>query len=238
MLGIAAGIAWQFQAPEVALAILGAGIGGSFMVTLLTTRRLCLVFLSTRVSTAIGVAYLAGVVATIFLINRYGHVVWFDFWLVMAAWSLLCSAVIFALLFVSLPGTKPYSLGELFRFQWHYARYGMAASVCSWIRVDGVLLILARTAGLEVIAETRAVLNVSNPVMQVLFALQTSWLVAFSRDHRLTKLWKTALVVLCRGGLVLAVVGGLYTPVGSVGLQRSISERRLAVAAVLRGATR
>lgn len=212
LLGVAAGIACLFQAPEVALAILGAGIGGSFMVTLLTARRLCLVFLSTRVSTAIGVAYMAGVVATIFLINRYGHVAWFDFWLVMAAWSLLCSVVIFALLFASLPGTNPYPLGELFRFQWHYARYGMAASVCSWIRGEGAMLILARTAGLEVIAETRAVLNVSNPVMQVLFALQTSWLVAFSRDHRLAKLWKTALAFCVGAALVLAVVGVSYTP--------------------------
>jgi O-antigen/teichoic acid export membrane protein len=211
LLGIAAGIAWLSQAPEVGLAILGAGIGGSFMVTLLTARRLCLVFLSTRVSTAIGIVYLAGVVATTFLIHHYGHVAWFDFWLVMAAWSLLCSVVIFALLFVSLTGTNSYSLGELFRFQWHYARYGMAASVCSWVRAEGVLLILARTAGLEAIAETRAVLNVSNPVMQVLFALQTSWLVAFSRDHRLAKLWKTALVFCVGAALVLAAVSVSYT---------------------------
>jgi O-antigen/teichoic acid export membrane protein len=210
--GIAAGIAWLFQSPDVALAIVGAGIGGSFMVTLLTARRLCLVFLSTRVSTAIGVLYMAGVVMTVWLIHRYGHTAWFDLWLVMGGWSLLCSAMIFALLYISLRGTNPYTLAELFRFQWHYARYGMAAAVCSWMRVDGILLILAQTAGLEAIAETRAVTNVTNPVVQVLFALQTSWLVAFSRDHRLAKLWKTAIVYCVGAGLILAVAAAIYTP--------------------------
>jgi hypothetical protein len=176
------------SAPDIAWAILGAGIGGSFMVTLLTARRLCLVFLSTPVSATIGMIYLGGAVLTAWLIYRFGQVAWFDFWLVMGSWSLLCAAAIFVLLYASLRGTGPYTLGELFRFQWHYARYGMAASLCSWVRVDGILLILAQAAGLEVVAETRAVTNVTNPVVQVLFALQTSWLVTFSRDRRLTKL--------------------------------------------------
>jgi O-antigen/teichoic acid export membrane protein len=111
-----------------------------------------------------------------------------------------------------LHGTNPYTLPELFRFQWHYARYGMVASVCSWLRVDGVLLILAQAAGLEAIAETRAVTNITNPVVQVLFALQTSWLVAFSRDHRLTGLWKTAAVYCVGAGLMVAVAAVIYTP--------------------------
>ena len=210
--GIIGAAAWLFQAPDVGLAIVGSGIGGSFMVTLLTARRLCLVFLSTRVSATIGIFYLAGVVVTTFLIHRHCHVAWFDFWLVMGAWSLLCSVVIFALLYASLRGANVYTLGELFRFQWHYARYGMVAAVCSWGRGEGALLILAHAAGLEVIAETRAVQNLSNPLMQVLFALQTSWLVAFSRDQRLAKLWKTALVFCVGAGLTLVVVAGIYTP--------------------------
>lgn len=212
---IACGVAWQLQAPEAGLAIVGAGIGGSLMVTLLTARRLCLVFLSTRVSTCIGALYLAGVVATVVLIHRYGQVGWFDFWLVTGTWSLLCSALIFALLYVSLHGTRPYTLGELVRFQWHYARYGMAAAICSWFRADGPLLILARTAGLEAVAETRAVLNIGNPVVQVIFALQTSWLVAFSRDHRRSKLWRTALVFCVGAGAMLAVVAAVSTPLVS-----------------------
>jgi O-antigen/teichoic acid export membrane protein len=130
----------------------------------------------------------------------------------MGSWSLLCSAAIFVLLYLSLHGTGPYTLGELFRFQWQYARYGMAAALCSWVRVDGILLILAQAAGLEVVAETRAVTNVTNPVVQVLFALQTSWLVTFSRDHRLTKLWQTALVYCCGAGLMLAVAAVVYRP--------------------------
>jgi O-antigen/teichoic acid export membrane protein len=209
---LVSGVAWLFQTPDIALAILGAGIGGSFMVTLLTVRRLCLVFLSARVSTTIGIFYMAGVLVTTYLIHRYGHVTWFDLWLVMGAWSLLCSVVIFALLYASLRGTNPYTLAELFRFLWHYARYGTVASICSWARADGIMLILAQTAGLEAIAETRAVLNVSNPIVQVLYALQTSWLVAFSRDHRLTKLLKTAIVYCVGAGLMLAVVAEIYPP--------------------------
>jgi O-antigen/teichoic acid export membrane protein len=77
--GLAAGIAMLLSTPATALAILGAGIGGSFMVTLLTARRLCLVFLSTRVSTVIGVIYLGGAVLTAWLMHRSGQVVWFDF---------------------------------------------------------------------------------------------------------------------------------------------------------------
>jgi O-antigen/teichoic acid export membrane protein len=209
---LASAIAWALEMPDIGLAIIGAGIGGSFMVTLLTARRLCLVFLSTRVSTTIGALYMAGVVATVYLLHRYSQVVWFDLWLVMGAWSFLGSSAIFALLYVSLHGTNPYTLPELFRFQWHYARYGMVASVCSWLRVDGVLLILAQAAGLEAIAETRAVTNITNPVVQVLFALQTSWLVAFSRDHRLTRLWKTAAVYCVGAGLMVAVAAVIYTP--------------------------
>ena len=210
--GGVSGIAWLFDMPETALSITGAGIGGSFMVTLLTARRLCLVFLSTRVSTTIGMLYMAGVVLTAYLLHRFSHVTWFDFWLVMGAWSLLCSSAIFALLYMSLRGTNPYTLAELFRFQWQYARYGMVASVCSWLRADGILLILAQTAGLEAIAETRAVTSVANPVMQVLFALQTSWLVAFSRDHRLARLWKTAIVYFVGAGLTLVAVAEIHTP--------------------------
>src|ERR1700722_13565502 len=209
---LASAIAWALEMPDIGPAIIGAGIGGSFMVTLLTSRRLCLVFLSTRVSTMIGALYMAGVVATVYLLHRYSQVVWFDLWLVMGAWSFLGSSAIFVLLYVSLHGTNPYTLPELFRFQWHYARYGMVASVCSWPRVDGVLLILAQAAGLAAIAETRAVTNITNPVVQVLFALQTSWLVAFSRDHRLTRLWKTAAVYCVGAGLMVAVAAVIYTP--------------------------
>jgi O-antigen/teichoic acid export membrane protein len=203
-------IASFIDARDIGLAIIGAGIGGSFMVTLLTARRLCLVFLSTRVSTMIGALYMAGVIITSYLIHAHGGVTWFDLWLVMGGWSLLCSVLILRLLYVSLRGTNPYTLAELVRFQWQYARYGMVAALCAWMRVDGIMLILAKTAGLEVIAETRAIMNIGNPIVQVVLALQPSWLVRFSRQHSMAILGKTLLVFCLGAGIVLAVVTGGY----------------------------
>jgi hypothetical protein len=55
-------IASVIHAKDIGLAIIRGGIGGSFMVTLLTARRLCLVFLSTRLSTMIGALHMAGVI--------------------------------------------------------------------------------------------------------------------------------------------------------------------------------
>lgn len=197
------GVTEVLHTPEIGLAIVGAGIGGSFMLMLLIARRLCLVFLSTRVSAIIGVVYLTGVISTTYAMHRYGQVVWFDLWLIMGGWSLLCSTIIFTMLYITLSGREPYTLTELWRFQWHYARYGLGASVCSWFRVDGIFLMLAQAAGLEVIAQTRAVLNLANPVIQVIIALHTSWLVGFSRDpDRLNK----TLAIYCAGAALVVLM--------------------------------
>ena len=210
--GVSFAVATLLDAPEVGWTIIGAGFGGSLMVTLLTARRLCLVFLSTRVSALIGILYLASVVVTTYLIHRYGRVSWFDLWLVMGGCSLPCSAVIFALLYTSLRGDLPYGLGELCRFQWQYARYGFAAAICSWFRVDGVLLLLARLAGLEVIAETRAILNIANPLVNINGALTTSWLVTFSRNRSWKQLWQTALIYCAAATLALIIAFEIATP--------------------------
>ena len=92
------GVAWVLQATNMGLAIVGVSIGGSFMVTLLAARRLCLAFLSARVSACVGILYLVGVVTTTYLVHATGSVSWFDLWLIMGGWSLLGSAVIFLLL--------------------------------------------------------------------------------------------------------------------------------------------
>jgi O-antigen/teichoic acid export membrane protein len=194
------------------LAILGSMLGGSLMVTLLTARRLCMVFLSVRISATIGIVYMLGVVTTTYLLHRYDCVSWFSLWIVMGGWSLLCSSVIFVMLYRELHGDRPYTLGELWRFQWQYARYGLVAACCSWVRVDGVLLLLAHFAGLEVIAETRAVLNIANPVIQVNLALYTSWLVIFSRSHNWQQLRQTALVYTAVAIVPVAVTFAIATP--------------------------
>lgn len=208
--GLGYGVARLLHAPETGLAIIGAMIGGSFICTLWITRRLCLVFLSIRVSTLIGLLYMAGVITTTYLLHRYSQVAWFDLWVIMGAWSLLCSAIIFALLYTALDGTEPYTLGELWRLQWQYARYGLAASLCSWGRADGVFLMLAGTAGLEVTAQIRAMLNLANPVAHALLALHTSWLVGFSRDH--SRLPKTLLIYCMGASLVVATAAAVYNP--------------------------
>jgi O-antigen/teichoic acid export membrane protein len=204
--GIGFAVSLFLGAPNAGWVIIGAAVGGSLMVTLLTARRLCLVFLSTRVSATIGIAYALGVITTALLIHTLDHASWFDVWLVMGGWSFVCSAIIFGMLYASLDGTVPYSLGELCRFQWQYARYGVAAAVCSWFRIDGVTLLLAHIAGLGVVAETRAVMNIGNPATQVNLALATSWLVVFSRDHSWPRLWWTAVVYGFAAALGLAAV--------------------------------
>lgn len=193
-------------------AVIGAMVGGSLMVTLLTARRLCLVFLSTRISALIGLLYATGVVITSYLIRCFAGVTWFDMWLVMGGWSLLCSVLIFGMLYAALNGSERYGLGELCRFQWQYARFGLAAAICSWFRVDGVLLMLAHLAGLEVIAETRAVLNIANPTIQVNLALYTSWLVMFSRDNSWKRLAQTATIYCLAALLAVAIAFIIATP--------------------------
>lgn len=198
---------------QAGLAILGAMLGGSLMVTLLSARRLCLVFLSARHSAIFGIVYLVGVVLTTFIIRRTSEVAWFDPWLVMGGWSLLCSAILLAILYSSLNGTDRFSLTELCRFQWQYARYGMVAAVCSWIRVDGVLLLLAQLSGLEVIARTRAVLNIANPLIQINLCLYTSWLVIFSKNHSWQQVRRTATVYCATAIVVLFIVYEIAEPV-------------------------
>ena len=46
--------AWGLGASEAGWLIVGAGIGGSTNLALLTARRLCLIFLSTRISALVG----------------------------------------------------------------------------------------------------------------------------------------------------------------------------------------
>lgn len=206
------GIAALLGHPNIGWAVVGASVGGWLMASLLTARRLCLVFLSTRVSALVGIVYMAGVVITTYLVHFFCDVSWFDMWLIMGGWSLVCSAAIFLLLFVALNGNAPYSFGELCRFQWQYARYGLVAAICSWFRVDAVLLLLAHYAGLEVIAETRAVLNLANPAIQVNMALYTSWLVVFSRHPNTRQLRRIATVYALAAIIGLAVAFVIATP--------------------------
>jgi O-antigen/teichoic acid export membrane protein len=88
----------------------------------------------------------------------------------------------------------------------------MIAATCSWFRVDGVMLMLAHYAGLEVIAQTRAVLNVANPVIQINLALYTTWLVDFSRDSSWKQLRNKAMLYAIAAFVVCLVAFAIATP--------------------------
>jgi O-antigen/teichoic acid export membrane protein len=176
-------VTMYIRVPEAAWAILGAGIGGTMVLILLTARRLCLVFLSAFTSAAIGALYFVGVLATAFLLHWEGDIFWGDLWTIMGGWSLLCSLIVFGLLYRNTSGAEPYSLRDLYRFQRRYAGWSITSSLCIWLRFEGILLILARLAGLEAVAQTRAVLNLGNPLVQVINAMHASWLVLFSTAH-------------------------------------------------------
>jgi O-antigen/teichoic acid export membrane protein len=190
--------------PDTGWAVVGAGIGGSMMLMLITARRLCLVFLSPRISATVGVAYCIGVLGSGSLLVEY-DLSWFNLWELMGFWSLLCSGLIFLLLYLRTEGTEPYPLRRLFAFQSQYAPGAIVASICNWASFDGVYLILAHMLGLTAVAQTRAVFTLANPLVHVNQAMHASWLVMFSeqaREGQKPPIWRIA-------GLYGAAIGGL-----------------------------
>ncbi|HJS84424.1 MAG TPA: hypothetical protein VJ779_03105 [Acetobacteraceae bacterium] len=176
-------VTMYLRVPDAAWAILGAGIGGTMVLILLTARRLCLVFLSAFTSAVIGALYFVGVLATAFLLHWRHDIFWGELWAIMGGWSLLCSVIIFGLLYRRTTGMAPYSLSDLYRFQRRYAGWSITSSFCIWLRFEGILLILTWLAGLEAVAESRAILNLGNPLVQAINAMHASWLVLFSTAH-------------------------------------------------------
>jgi O-antigen/teichoic acid export membrane protein len=172
------------HAPDVAWAILGAGIGGSAILVLLTARRLCLVFLSASTSAVIGSLYTFGSIGTVYLLRRTHAIFWGDLWLIMGGWSLLCSLLIFGLLFHHTTGAEPFSLRDVYRLLRRYAGWSVLSSVCLWLRFQSILFLLAWFVGVEAVAQTRAILNTGSPLDQALVALHASWLVRFSAAQR------------------------------------------------------
>lgn len=195
--------------PDAGWAVVGAGIGGSMMLMLITARRLCLVFLSPRISASVGVAYCIGVLGSGSLLAAY-NLSWFDLWELMGFWSLLCAGMIFGLLYLRTKGSQPYPLRRLFIFQSQYAPGAIVASVCAWASFDGVYLVLAQMLGLTAVAQTRAVFTLANPLVHINQAMHASWLVMFSAqandDHR-PPIWRIAgLYAMVIGVLVLILI--------------------------------
>jgi O-antigen/teichoic acid export membrane protein len=159
-------------------------IGAIAILTNVIGRRLCFIFRSVRTSSIVGALYLLGSVLSGLLMHRLTTVWWVDIWLIIGGWSLLGSAVTFWLAYTGASGPQSYPLSEIISVGRRYAHWGVAASVCGWLRSDGLFIMLARFAGLEAVAETRAIFNLGSPVLQANMAVHVFALVGFSADSR------------------------------------------------------
>jgi O-antigen/teichoic acid export membrane protein len=169
--------------PEIGWLIIGAGIGGSANLALLTARRLCLIFLSTRISALIGTVYFLGVTATSYASIRFWAVSWFAIWEIIGAWSLICAALVFGLLVAQLKGRLPFPLSEVLKFQARYAPFTLIGALGTWITAESIMIFLARIQGLDAVAATRVVFNLGSPLVQITIAMNAFWLVGFSARH-------------------------------------------------------
>jgi O-antigen/teichoic acid export membrane protein len=171
---------------EIGWLIVGAGIGGSANLTLLTARRLCLIFLSTRMSALIGTIYFLGVIVTGYISIQLWTVSWFTIWEIIGGWSLLCAVLVFGLLVARLKGRQRFALSEILKFQARYAPFTLIGALGTWVTAESIMIFLARIQGLDAVAETRAVFNLGSPLVQVTIAMNAFWLAGFSarQAHR------------------------------------------------------
>jgi hypothetical protein len=201
------GVAWAYKDFDMSWAIVG--IGGSLMLTLLTARRLCLVFLSPRVSAIVGLTYFLGVIGSGTALGNYSFS-WFTLWEIMGFWSLVCSLAIFVLLYRCSVGKTPFPIIQLLMFQRHYAPGAVMAALSQWCSVDGVYLLLGSMVGLAAVAETRAVFNIANPLIQVSSAMHVSSLVLFSEQRKAKKINIIWIVLLYFVATAICVAGSHF----------------------------
>ncbi len=168
---------------DVGWLLIGAGIGGMASLILLTTRRLCLVFLSTRTSVLVGILYFFVVIGTGYACVRLWEISWFETWEIMGGWALICSAIIVSLLSRRLQGDRPFRMAEILKFQRRYAPLALIAGLGAWVTSESIFIVLARVGGLEAVAETRVVFNLGNPLIQLTIAVNAFSLIGFSARH-------------------------------------------------------
>lgn len=185
-------IARALGAPAMGWGIIGAGVGGMMLLTLLTARRLCLIFISARSSAMIGSIYFVGVISSAYSLHINQTVTWLNLWLVLGTWALMCALLIFALLCRATDGHEPYPLSRLYRFQRQYATFATGAALSQWFRFDGALMLLAGVAGAEAVATIRAIFNFASPASQVNLALTTTWLLHAAETQGRRVIWPVA----------------------------------------------
>lgn len=180
---------------------------GCALLALATARRLCLAFLSAAISAVVGSCYLVAATATAWLLHASGLISWVSLWAVMGGWSLACAAVICVILLRRSHPGQQYRLRDLFRATSPFAVWGSLSAGFAWVRSDGIYLVLALTAGLPAVAQTRAIVTLNAPLTQLNSALNASWIVDFGRRGRNTHdLRRTVLHRACAYGAI-AVAG-------------------------------
>lgn len=181
--GLAFLIAWWFGEADIGWLVVGSGIGGMANLALLTARRICLVFLSTRTSAIVGIAYFIGVIATGYACAQQWSISWLVTWEIIGGWSLICAGIIFCLLYRRLEGNRPFMLPEILKFQARYAPLALVAGLGAWATSESIFVVLAKIRGLEAVAATRVVFNLGNPLTQVAVAINVFSLVGLSTKH-------------------------------------------------------
>ena len=193
--------------PEIGYVIVAAGFGGCTILALVTARRLCLVFLSAAFSAQVGIGYLVAATASAWLLHQTGFVNWLALWAVLASWSLVGAALIALILLHKTRATLPYTLGDLCRATSRYMGWGTCSAAMSWLRYDGMFVILALTQGLPAVAQTRAIVTLTGPLTQINSALVASYLVDFGRAGTSPRSLRSAVVKRATFYILAATLG-------------------------------
>ena len=184
-------------------------VGGTILSILSAGRRICGFYVSSRMSGSIGLLYLVGTIATVALVRSQTAVEWLDIWLIVGTWAFLGSGVTFWISYRRTSGDAPFNLSDLVSFAGRFAHWGLVSSVVGWTRSEGLFVILARVAGLGAVAETRAIYNISTPLLQINMAAHVSAIVWFSSDAGNASkgmIWRLIGLVTGSGAVLIAVV--------------------------------
>jgi O-antigen/teichoic acid export membrane protein len=157
-------------------------LGGTVLSILSAGRRICGFYVSPRMSGFIGLLYLVGTVSTVALVRARTTVEWLDIWLILGIWACLGAVATFWISHRRTSGDTAFNLSDLMSFAGRFAHWGLVSSVVGWTRSEGLFVILARVAGLGAVAETRAIYNISTPLLQINMAAHVSAIVWFSSN--------------------------------------------------------
>jgi O-antigen/teichoic acid export membrane protein len=182
--GISYCIAMSLGAHDLALCIVATGLGGSAVLLLLVARRLCLVFVSAAASARVGLMYLVAALSSGWLLDEAGLVTWLALWVVMGGWSIAGAGAIAIMVLRRTRGGGSYAVRDLLRSTAPRVRWGVFAAGFSWLRSDAVYVALAYWAGLPTVAQTRAIVTLSSPIVQINSALNAASLVDLGKPGR------------------------------------------------------